>query len=272
MIQDFITYLTHEKRYSHNTIESYRKDILAFLDSCPNHDRENALEWLKSIKTTHKPNSIKRKVSAVNSYYKFCNVPSPLSNIKIRQGNRVPVFCGESDMDRILDDYNYPDNFIGHRNKLVIYLIYFSGIRATEITFINTQDVNNGFIKINGKGNKQRLVPIPIPLMGALNEYLNVRKLLNCKSNILILTQEGKPTTRVLIGKIVKNTLSFSTKLEKCSPHVLRHTFATAMINNGANIMALKELLGHESVKTTQIYTHTNINGLKKAYKSLPRQ
>lgn len=272
MIQDFINYLKYEKRVSMHTLSSYERDIKNYLDNCSINSKEEALKWLKSLKTQHKPNTIKRKLSAVNAYYKYLNMPFPLVDIKIKQGLRVPYFATEANMLKILDDYNYPNTFIGQRNRLIIYLIYFIGLRASEITVINIYDINSGFIKINGKGNKQRVVPIPSPLQLTIDNYLEYRETLNCNNNFLILTSKGKQTTRVLIGKIVKNILSFSTNLKKCSPHVLRHTFATSLINNGASILAIKEILGHQSIETTQIYTHTCIDGLKKSYKAHPRQ
>lgn len=267
---DYISYLKNVKRYSEHTLSSYARDIQNYLDHCPGESKEEALNWLKMLKLEHKPSTIKRKLTVVNSYFKFRGLISPLQNVKIKKGVEVPYFCSENDMNRILDDYNYPNTFIGQRNKLIINLFYLTGIRATELTLIKLYDINQDSILINGKGNKQRYVPITYSLVRTINEYLPYRETLDANNKYLILTTHGKQTSRMLINKTVNEILSFNTKLKKCSPHVLRHTFATTMLDNGANIMAIQKILGHSSLKSTQIYTHTN--RLKEAHKALPRQ
>jgi len=183
----------------------------------------------------------------------------------------LPSFVGENEMDLLLDSEIFSDDYQGVRDKLVVELLYFTGMRLSELVGLTTLSIDQSSqtIKVIGKGNKERIIPIHPELINQIKHYLTLRnkKFLNNSENSLFLTEKGKPIYHKLVYRIVTANLTLVTTLEKKSPHVLRHTFATHLLNHGAELNAIKELLGHANLSATQIYTHSSLDKLKKAYK-----
>ena len=185
-------------------------------------------------------------------------------------GKKLPVFVQEKEMNRLLDGRFFTDDFEGRRDKAVVSLFYGTGIRLSELVGIRFPDLNlnEKMVKVNGKRDKQRLVPFPLEISTVLSDYIELRnELFPDSGNFLFLTGNGDPVYNKLIYRIVKRQLSLVTTVEKKSPHILRHSYATHLLNRGADLNAIKELLGHANLAATQIYTHTTFEQLKKVYK-----
>jgi integrase/recombinase XerC len=187
-----------------------------------------------------------------------------------KMGKKLPVFVQEKEMNSLLDGRFFTEDFEGRRDKAVVSLFYGTGMRLSELVGIRFSDLNllERMVKVIGKGSKERLVPFPLEVSGVLNEYIQLRnELFPDSGNFLFLTENGEPAYNKLIYRIVKKELSLVTTIEKKSPHILRHSYATHLLNNGADLNAIKELLGHANLAATQIYTHTTFEQLKKVYK-----
>jgi integrase/recombinase XerC len=286
MLTNFLKYLQLEKNYSVQTIRSYGDDLRQFFSYCGidpetkdfsaiNHRIIRAwLSHLLSQKTS--PRSVNRKLSSIRSYYKYLLkkgfvLSTPLSKVVApKTSKKLPVFISENEANNLLDRIQFSDDFVGLRDLLVLELFYFTGVRVSELTNLKTNnvDLNGSTIKVLGKGNKERIIPIHSELLILLIKYLNNKEIL-FPSNLdphLIVTSNGERAYPQLIYRLVKKYLSMVTSLDKKSPHVLRHTFATHLLNKGADINAIKELLGHSNLSATQVYTHTSIDKLKSAY------
>jgi integrase/recombinase XerC len=284
-LQSFFDYLTYEKKYSVHTVTSYKTDIRAFLQFInPQNEDLNASEinyqhiraWVSDlIKNKIAARSVNRKLSALKSFFKFLqrqqvielNPMSKISGPKIPK--RLPVFVDEHQMEDLFTDVAFEEGFNGQRDKLVLDILYQTGIRRSELTHLKELDVDlfNATIKVLGKRNKERIIPISLPLKRNLEVYLQVKKELNLSNPMLLVSEKGHTLSDQAVYRSVKKYLSQITTIQKKSPHVLRHTFATHLLNNGADINAVKDLLGHANLSATQIYTHNTIDKLKKSYR-----
>lgn len=306
MLVAFLNYLTHEKRYSPKTVESYNTDLQQFFlflqnefqqhDVTQIHNRHIRTWVVALVNNSNKPASVKRKISALKSFFKYLqktgkiqsNPASKIVSPKIPE--RLPKFIAQKDLNALLEDNKqdknwtnhgqdnvhiknyFSDDFIGRQDKLIIDVLYSCGLRRSELLNLKWMDINFGTkqIKVTGKGNKQRLIPISAALVVALtqfkteqeNEYKD-----KMKQDYVFLTKDGNQLYDKFVYRLVKEKLSMCTTVEKKSPHVLRHSFATHMSNNGAKLNDIKELMGHASLASTQVYTHNTIEQLKEIYK-----
>lgn len=286
MLKDeFLGYLRLEKNYSENTIINYRIDISEFELFLKSLDDDLKLEsvdtdivrmWIGVLADKYAATSVNRKLSSLKAFYRYllrrkivetdpAEVLSGLKRKKI-----LPVFVRTREMDRLLDEIDFGASFEGVRNRLMIEVFYSTGMRLSELINLKDADVDFGMsvLKVLGKRNKQRLIPFGEELRQDMMNYVEVR---DCccrnKDSYFFLRKDGKKVYPSLVYSVVKNGLAKVVTLRKRSPHVLRHSFATSMLNNGASLTSVKELLGHERLTTTEIYTHTTFDELKKIYK-----
>lgn len=282
--QSFYNYLRFEKRYSDHTFNSYQKDLNQFelflnesfkLDNINHADHRMIRAWLVSLVNQEiKARTVNRKLSTIKSYYKFAcknewvktNPASKLNGLKTPA--RLPSFVEEKDIQKLLDRNAFDESFEGTRDFLIINLLYATGIRRQELVSLKEADVDfmNESIRVLGKGNKERIIPLGRSLSQLIKEYLEERNKI-CPHEYIFITLAGKQVYPKLVYNIVKKHLAAITTLVKKSPHILRHSFATHLLNGGAELNAVKELLGHSSLAATQIYTHNSIEQLKEIYK-----
>lgn len=286
-VQLFIEYLQFEKRYSQHTIISYKNDLEQFFtflisqyDSPPLADISAAFvrSWLAEMRNESlTPKSLNRKISSLKSFFKYCIKvgevkQSPMTTIvSPKVGKRLPSFVAQNDMNTLQQYVEFPDTWKGRTDKLLLDLFYATGIRLSELINLKESqvDVANCQVKVLGKGNKERIIPVSKDLIRELADYIKNKKKIIGETvypNFFI-NEKGKPLYAKYVYNVVKANLSLVTTLKKKSPHVLRHTFATHLTNNGADLNAVKELLGHSSLAATQIYTHNTIDKLKDVYK-----
>lgn len=290
MIEAFLQYLTYEKRYSPKTVESYKIDILQFFYFIETEFQITDLLLVKNniirtwivelVNKKNKPASIKRKISALKSFYKY---NQKIGNIKINPADkintpkipeRLPKFVEQTKINDLLDnnDKYFSATFEGLQEKLIVDMLYSTGMRRQELIDLKWSDIHfgNNQIKVTGKGNKQRLIPIGKELMSSL-QIFQKSQTENYKNNLIapfvFLTNDGNQLYPNLVYRLVKKHIANCSTVEKKSPHVLRHSFATHMSNNGAKLNDIKELLGHASLASTQVYTHNTIEQLKEIYK-----
>jgi len=282
----FLNHLKYERRYSQNTITAYENDLDQFVlfgkklveDFCVEEvDYHLIRQWIVSLMDNGiSAKSVNRKISTLKTFFKFLMregviEKNPTDKVAIpKMGKKLPVFVQEKEMNRLLDGRFFTEDFEGRRDKAVVSLFYGTGIRLSELVGIRFPDLNliEKMVKVNGKRDKQRLVPFPLEISGVLKDYINLRnELFPAAENFLFLTGTGEPVYNKLIYRIVKRQLSLVTTVEKKSPHILRHSYATHLLNRGADLNAIKELLGHANLAATQIYTHTTFEQLKKVYK-----
>jgi integrase/recombinase XerC len=219
--------------------------------------------------------SVSRKVTTLKSFYKYLMREglienSPVSSVASpRQGKKLPVFVQKENLDILLDTGLFPSDFDGKRDKLIISLLYGTGIRLSELKNLEVGNINTNehVIKVLGKRNKERIVPYPYSINNDIDEYLKIRNEICGFNKFLLLTSRGEPVYDKLIYRVVNKYLTMVTTIEKKSPHVMRHSFATHLLNNGAELNSVKELLGHSSLSATQVYTHTSFEKLKEIYK-----
>lgn len=281
----FIEYLQYERNYSVGTIVYYKADIQELQDFIEEKvgdltpsevDAELIREWVISLMDKGLlASTINRKLSSLRSYYKFLLRKGEVDSDPLRRvvapkkKKALPVFLKESDMDRVLDDTDFGEGFKGCRDRLVIEMFYVTGMRLAELIGLDDGDVDFSLsqIKVTGKRDKQRLIPFGEELKAMMSEYVNMRnEAVPVRSNAFFIRENGERLSRSFVASLVKRTLSKVVAIKKRSPHVLRHTFATAMLNHDAKLVAIKELLGHESLATTEVYTHTTFEELKKVY------
>lgn len=287
--EKFLKYLEYEKRYSIHTLTAYRTDLEQFFIYLNAQFQTNDLKqinhfyirsWIVSlIEAKLNTRSVNRKITVLKSFFKFLMREkivelNPMIKIQSpKNSKRLPVFVDKIKMQEVLDPGGFENNFIGLRNKLVIELFYNTGIRLSELVNITTENINAAAqtIKVLGKRNKERLVPIATPLATLIEQYLKERKkVLEQKdiiSTLVFVKENGTAVNQKTIYHVVRKHLGENTTLQKKSPHVLRHTFATHMLDNGADINAVKEILGHSSLAATQVYTHNTIEKLKNVHK-----
>jgi integrase/recombinase XerC len=284
--ESFINYLKYEKRFSSHTVVAYKNDLDQFVQYCAavvgefvvkRVDAKLIRSWVVYLMEQElSPRSVNRKVSTLKSFFKFLmkeqmvennpaiNLPLP----KIRK--KLPNFVEENNLHHLLDDGFFSDDFSGVRDNLIINLLYGTGIRLSELLQLKETDINTKeyLIRVLGKRKKERVIPYPKGINNLFEQYVKLRnEQVKTSSSILLVTKKGKPVYEKLIYRIVKNNLSKVTSLEKRSPHVLRHTYATHLLNKGADLNAVKELLGHSNLAATQVYTHTTFEQLQGVYK-----
>jgi integrase/recombinase XerC len=283
MLQNkFITYLSSEKRFSEHTIKSYSCDINQFALFLSSEfqivDKINEISfqiirtWIASLlEKGISPRSVNRKISTLKTYFKFLVretklIENPMIKVVApKSKKRLPVFIEQDQIESLLSEVQFEKGFIGQRNKLIIELFYVTGIRLSELINIKISDVdfNNQSIKVLGKRNKERIIPLSSNVVNDLNLFIKSNK----QSKYLFTNLEGDKLYNKLVYRLVNKYIGKISSVNKKSPHILRHTFATHMLNNGADINAIKELLGHTNLSATQVYTHNTIEKLKTVYK-----
>lgn len=284
--ESFFNYLKFEKRSSTHTVIAYTIDLDQFVQFCmevvgefnvKKVDAKIIRSWIvRLMENNLSARSVNRKITTVKSFFKFLlreqivevNPAIHLALPKIRK--KLPNFVEEKNLNHLLDDGFFTDDFVGIRDKLIITLLYGTGIRLAELLQLKESDIDSGncLIKVLGKGKKERIIPYPISINHLFEQYLNEKgNRIVFKTERLLVTGEGKPVYEKLIYRVVTKNLAKVTLLEKRSPHVLRHTYATHLLNKGADLNAVKELLGHSNLAATQIYTHTTFERLHDIYK-----
>ena len=284
MVKSFLQYIQYEKKYSSCTVFSYQNDIYQFQDfltenyslSIEQTELKHIRNWILQLKSKNiESSSINRKLSALKSLFKFglrnnhikSNPCTKLQSLKTPK--KLPVFFKTSELENALDTTkNTKNDFAEIRNNIILEILYQTGIRRAELIGLKDSDFNffSLTLRILGKGNKERIIPISKNLKEKAEEYINLKNQI-FDSPYFILTDTGEQSYPNLIYRIVKNSMSEVSSLNKRSPHVIRHSFASGLLNNGAEISAVKELLGHANLAATQIYTHTSYEQLKKTYK-----
>jgi integrase/recombinase XerC len=286
MVESFIRYIQFEKRYSPKTVISYQTDLKQFenflekeYDGTRAQDANYGLvrSWIVSLVEDKLDNlSVNRKIACLRSYYKFLLrqeiiTKDPMMKIKIlKTKKKLPHFVNESDTAILLDNVNYGQGHAGQRDKLILELLYGTGMRLAELISLKEADVNlhARTIRVLGKRNKERVIPFGESLVEVIKEYKRLRNKEVSKQEhpYLLVTDDGSPLYPMMVNRIVKKYLKLFTSVEKKSPHVLRHSYATHLLNKGAEINAVKDLLGHSSLAATQVYTHNSMEKLKKAF------
>lgn len=290
-IDGFISYIVAERNYSKLTAEGYAtalNEFLTFIETAygikdwADVDADHIREWVVELMTGQLPVTVNKKLSALRSFYKFMLIrgyvtTDPTRKVKGPKGEKhLPVFVRESDMDTLLDKVEFCEDYEGLRDRLIILLLYSTGMRLAELVGLNVSSIDfySSSVKVLGKRNKERLIPFGAELREALQAYLDVRaqQPQAVDNAALFPGKRGLRITRETVSSVVKKYLSQVSTARKLSPHVLRHTFATAMLNNGAEVEVVRQLLGHESIATTEVYTHVTFEELKKVYaKAHPR-
>lgn len=285
--ETFFEYLSYEKRYSTHTVEAYRTDLRQFSEFLSEaYELSNVKEvsyqvvrsWIVHLMGDDMSSrSVNRKISSLRTFFKFLRKEgeielNPMQKIQgPKAEKRLPVFVDEPGMSNLFEVVEFQEDFKGQRDKLLMELFYATGVRVSELIEIRDTDVDqsNCTIKVLGKRNKERLVPVSIKFLQGLRAYIETRNMRNdlINSGYLLVDDEGKKLTRFFVYRLVKQYLSMVTTVTKKSPHVLRHTFATHMLNHGADLNAIKEILGHANLAATQVYTHNTIDQLKNIHK-----
>jgi integrase/recombinase XerC len=286
LIDSFLNFLQYEKNYSEKTINSYRVDLIQLEEYIKNNSEELTLtevdadiirQWIIDLtKKGYTTSSVNRKLSSLRSFYKFLLLKQEITKDPTRKINGpkkkkpLPIFLKEKEINKILEETNFKEGFIGIRDQMIIEMFYATGIRLSELIGLNNKDINfeDSLIKVKGKRNKERLIPFGDELKESMLRYISVRdETITVKSEAFFIKENGERLYNALVERLVKRQLSKVVTLKKKSPHVLRHTFATAMLNNEANLNAIKEILGHTSLAATEVYTHTTFEELKNIYK-----
>ena len=286
MIDQFLNYLRYERNASPQTVQTYEESLrelesyIAFREdglSLGTVDTDLIRDWMESLMDRgNNASTINKKLSALRSFFRFAlrrglvekDPAHALAGLK--KSKPLPQFLREGEMDRLLDGMEWGEEYKDVRARTLLLLLYETGLRRSELAGLNDGDIDFGVcqLKVTGKRNKQRIVPFGAELAEALKGYMDVRnEQLRLDGDALFLNDKGHRMTGQQVYAIVRKHLTGATSLKKRSPHVLRHTFATAMLNNGAGLESIKNLLGHESVSTTEIYAHTTFEQLKRVYK-----
>lgn len=283
-IDAFLEYLALEKKYSQHTITAYRSDLISFKDFCEvEYDESSIVEvnygqirsWIVSLvdeKITNR--SINRKISSLKTFYKFLQKTkqvdvNPLASHKaLKTLKDVQVPFSQKEVSNAILAIEADDTFESHRDKLIMELFYSTGIRRAELIGLkmSSVDLNGGMVKVLGKRNKERYIPLIPSVVKSIQDYLQKRSQLRVKSDHLLLTSKGDKIYETLVYRIINSYFSKVSSKVKKSPHILRHSFATHLLNEGADLNSVKELLGHSSLASTQVYTHNSLEQIKQVY------
>jgi integrase/recombinase XerC len=286
MVNSFLDFLQTEKRYSQHTIVSYRTDLEQFQvylqqtyeeSDIANGSHRMIRSWiLTMMENGMEAKSVNRKLAALRTFYKYLlrnkklEINPMLKIVAPKVRKKLPVFIEESNMLNLLDQFQFEEGFSGLRDRLVLEFFYGTGMRLSELIDLKDRDVHwkEGVVKVKGKGNKERIIPVPQSVLAVAENYVAEKTKLNlCNTGAnFVVTDKGDEVYPVFIYRLVKKYLSHVSTIEKKSPHVLRHTFATHLLNKGADLNAIKDLLGHSSLAATQVYTHNSIDQLKKIF------
>ena len=286
-IASFLDYLKFQKRYSQHTIVSYENDLIGCFDFLEQQFGQLKLSeikpafirsWLAELKGADQSSkTINRKISALKTFFKFqlkkgfVEVSPMTTIVSPKQNKRLPEYVEKKDMGTLFEYIEFTEDWKGKTEKMVFELFYNTGMRQAELIGLKESqiDFSKGLIKVLGKGSKERIIPISAPLSLVIKDYLESKKkeIAHPDREVLLVRENGKRLYPKWVYNTVKKYLSLVTTIDKKSPHVLRHTFATHLSNNGADLNAIKELLGHSSLAATQIYTHNTIEKLKDVYK-----
>jgi len=284
MIDTFLKYLRFEKRYSEHTLTAYRKDLTQLeiflseeFETSDFKEVQHAhlRNWMVNLMESGlEPKSVNRKMASVKAFYKFLlareyvasNPTGRLKSLKVDK--KLPSFVRESEMITLLDQIEFSRDFFGARDRLILELLYATGIRLTELINLSDPDVNlyQGSIKVLGKRNKERVIPMAEFIVKSIKGYQQLRNAEFGYCDYLLVTDSGNKLYPMMVYRIVKKYLDQVTTIAKRSPHVLRHTFATHLLNKGADLNAVKDLLGHTSLAATQVYTHNSMEKLKSVF------
>lgn len=284
-IERFLEYLKYQKKFSPHTITSYANDLRQFAFFLQqtfetNHAGQITHHMIRSwvvelLNASISARSVNRKLSSLKSFYRFLlreQLVQTNPTLKLqapKSGKKLPVFVEEKSMEKLADNELFGENFAGIRDKLIIELLYCTGIRLSELIGLRESDIDfsRKAIKVLGKRNKERIVPMVAELENSISRYLQQKASVAANVEWLLVTDKGEKLYPRLVYTKVKHFLSCVTTVEKRSPHVLRHTFATHLLNHGADLNAIKELLGHANLSATQVYTHNSVERLKNVHK-----
>ncbi len=284
IVQKFLNYLSLEKRYSKHTIRSYKTDLVLFqqhlyssFQVTPQKATNKMIRtWLVSeLEKGNTARSVNRKISTLKSFYKYAtknkiiqkNPTLVLSTSKASK--KIPSFLSQDEINQLLDNYKFKADYQGERDRLMVELFYSTGIRLSELINIRLNDIDipNGQLKVVGKRNKERIIPLTNELVNTIPMFIKTRKKIDVNDTpYLLLTKKGLILNPSMVYRTINKLLSSVSSLKNTSPHVLRHTFATHMLNSGADLNVIKELLGHASLSATEVYTHNSIEKLKNIY------
>jgi integrase/recombinase XerC len=281
MLDNFILYLTTEKRYSQHTIDAYERDLTQFINYAEvkkiiefNEFSSTFIRgWIVQLfEEKIKAKSINRKLAALRTFYKWLRKEelvtiNPMAKVQgPKNEKRLPAFAKESELQTEKLDELYADSLNGKRDKVIFELFYQTGIRLSELIDLRVQNVSSESIKVIGKRNKERIIPISKDLYDQIQTYIQVKNQQVGESPFVFSLKFGKKIYPMLVYRIINQYLSIATNLDKTSPHVLRHTFATHMLNRGTGLETLKDLLGHANLSATQVYTHNSFAQLTSIY------
>jgi integrase/recombinase XerC len=285
--ESFLQYLQIEKRYSAHTVRSYLNDLdqfQSFLLAQGHTDDPLAVTshdirlWIVTmLDSNYTTVSVHRKISCLRVFFRYLRKEGviksdPLEKVVLpKREKTLPAFVEEGALDKLLDEYNFGDSFAGIRNHTIIEMLYMTGMRRSELTGLRDSDIDltEGTVKVTGKRNKQRIIPLVKSFVQRLEEYISKRdeNIEKKGEGWFFVTDKGNKLYDKYVYNTVSNYLAMVTTIEKKSPHILRHTFATHMLNRGADLNSIKEFLGHANLSATQIYTHNTFEKLKKIYK-----
>jgi integrase/recombinase XerC len=281
MLDNFILYLTTEKRYSQHTIDAYERDLTQFINYA---EVKKIIEfnelsstfirgWIVQLfEEKRKAKSINRKLAALRTFYKWLRkeelvTTNPMAKVQgPKNEKRLPAFAKESELQTEKLDELYPDSLNGKRDKLIFEMFYQTGIRLSELIDLRVQNISSDAIKVVGKRNKERIIPVSKDLHHQIQYYIQAKNQQYGESPFVFSLKFEKKMYPMLVYRIINQYLSIATNLDKTSPHVLRHTFATHMLNRGTGLETLKDLLGHANLSATQVYTHNSFAQLTSIY------
>jgi integrase/recombinase XerC len=290
-VDSFLEYLRDERQYSDNTVKSYREDLMQFVEFVKENkdgifnpvevDKDIVRNWIMSLmESKMAPTTVNRKLSSLKSFFKYLLKKKVIRTSPVRLvngpkcGKKLPSFVRDDDMDGVLDESQFENDFKGVRDRLILELIYDTGLRRSEVVSIVRTDIDldEMTLRVTGKGNKQRIIPFASRLKELFSQYEQKRSdEVGWDDAAYFVKENGFPINASFVYKVVTSHLSSVPYLKKKSPHVLRHSFATSMLNNGAELEAVKQILGHSSLASTSVYTHTTFEELKKNYHAHPR-
>ncbi|CAA0258785.1 Tyrosine recombinase XerC [Tenacibaculum maritimum] len=284
LIEAFLEYVSYEKNYSKHTVLAYRKDLIAFRDFCIiEYEQEELKEihygqirkWIVAMVSQKISNrSINRKISALKSFYKFLQKIeeieiNPLAKHKaLKTEKKIQIPFTKEEVNQVIDNISKEESFVGTRDRLIVELLYSTGMRRIELVNLKETDVDiySKTIKVMGKRNKERIIPLLPSVFETLKKYRKLKNKIAIKINDLLITEKGNKIYETLVYRVINTYFSSVSSKVKKSPHILRHSFATHLLNQGADLNSVKELLGHSSLASTQVYTHNNLSQLKKVY------